>query len=354
MDGCAVGNARLVGTVAEWTLTNMHRIVNVSRPCWIALLLAMLAACAAQRPATTPEALFHRSKDYIIYKVQKGDTAASMAGRFLGNPDKAWIIEDANDGLQPGRYAVIPLKLKNKGGIYENGVQEVPLLCYHRFGNDCESPLCVSAGLFDKQMRYLKNNGYRVITPKQLLDFLEYSEPIPKKSVMITIDDGYRSAYEVAYPILKKYGFRATLFIYTNYVGVSGKAITWDQLRKLKADGFTIGSHTIMHSDLSRRGLNETAEAYSRRLQKELFGSKEIIDRKLNQDTFIFAYPFGRTNRTAVRMASQAGYKLAVTVNRGGNPFFANPYLLKRDQVLKKDMQTFIKRLKTFEYISLR
>jgi len=55
-----------------------------------------------------------------------------------------------------------------------------------------------------------------------------------------------------------------------------------------------------------------------------------------------------------VRMASQAGYKLAVTVNRGGNPFFANPYLLKRDQVLKKDMQTFIKRLKTFEYISLR
>lgn len=324
---------------------------------WILLLLLFTIGCATTKepgPRLVPEDVFHRSSDYVICKLKKGDTAATLAGRFLGDPGKAWMVEDANGKRVVDNYAVIPLNIKNRGGIYENGIQTVPMLCYHRFGNGCDSPLCVSAELFEKQMRFLRDNGYRVITPEQLLAFLAYRQPLPKKAVMITIDDGYRSVYEVAYPILKKYGYPATLFIYTNYVGVSGKAITWDQLRELKSNGFTIGSHTIMHSDLSKQGEDESNDAYQQRLRQELFGSKEIIDKKLRQDTYFFAYPFGRANQDAVLMARKAGYRLAVTVNRGGNPFFSNPYLLRRDQILKKDMATFQKRLKTFEFISLR
>jgi peptidoglycan/xylan/chitin deacetylase (PgdA/CDA1 family) len=203
-------------------------------------------------------------------------------------------------------------------------------------------------------MRYLKTNGYRAITPKQFLSFLEYRDAIPKKAVMITIDDGYRSAYDIAYPILKKYDFPATFFVYANYVGVSDKAITWDQLKELKANGFAIGSHTIMHTDLSKRGDNETPDTYRQRLRREIFDSKKIIDEKLNQETIFFAYPFGRVNLDAIMMTRKAGYKLAVTVKRGGNPFYSNPFLLRRDQILNKDIHSFRKRLKTFEYLSLR
>ena len=85
--------------------------------------------------------------------------------------------------------------MENIGGISNHGLQTVPILCYHRFGNGCNSPLCVSAELFDHQMRYLRNHGYRVISPEQLLNFLSYRQAIPKKAVMITIDDGYRSVY---------------------------------------------------------------------------------------------------------------------------------------------------------------
>ncbi len=341
-------------TVAERTRTKILRPAAAIALTLMIISTLLIAGCAGTKTEIVPGDIFHRSDDYVIYLFKRGDSASSLAKKFLGDPGKAWVIEDANEKLSPGQYVVIPLALKNKGGIYPDGIQEIPILCYHRFGNECNSPLCVSSQLFDRQMRYLRNNGFHVITPEQLLAFLEYREPLPKKSVMITIDDGYRSVYDIAFPILKKYGYSATLFVYTNYVGVSSKAITWQQLRALKSNRFTIGSHTINHSDLSKQGENENKDAYEQRLHRELFDSKKIIDKNLKQDTFFFAYPFGRANTMAIAMARQAGYRLAVTVNRGSNAFFANPFLLRRDQILKKDMPTFKARLKTFESISLR
>jgi peptidoglycan/xylan/chitin deacetylase (PgdA/CDA1 family) len=171
---------------------------------------------------------------------------------------------------------------------------------------------------------------------------------------MISVDDGYRSVYNVAYPILKKYGFTATLFIYIDYVGVSSQAITWDQLRELKREGFYIGSHSIAHSDLSKQKKGEDSKAYLARLKREIFRSKQIIDQELDQDTLIFSYPFGRRNETVVSLSRQAGYKIGVTVDRGSNPFFADPFLIKRDQILKRDMNRFTSRLQTFKRYPLK
>jgi peptidoglycan/xylan/chitin deacetylase (PgdA/CDA1 family) len=207
---------------------------------------------------------------------------------------------------------------------------------------------------FELQMRYLKENGYHVITAEELLAFLEYRQRLPQKSVLITMDDGYRSVYNIAYPILKKYDFTATLFIYTSFVGISKMAITWDQLKEMQLKGFIIGSHTIYHSDLTQAKEGETEREFMARIKQELYGSKKIIDQKLGQDTYIIAYPFGYYDQISIQMAKNAGYKMAVSVKRGGNPFFANPMTLRRDQILERDMQTFISRLKTFNHISLK
>ncbi len=320
---------------------------------WILFLSTVFFSGCAVSP---DQKGIHKSDDFVLYQLRPGDTAASVAQKYLGDEQMAWLIEEANtkESFKPNQYVAIPLKVRNKGGVNEKGVQQVPILCYHRFGNHCDSPLCVPEDIFERQMEYLKSHGFRSITPEQLVAFLEYRQPLPKKSVMITVDDGYSSFYNVAYPILKKYGFTATLFIYTKYVGVSQKALTWGQLRELKKEGFTIGSHTIMHSDLSKQGASESEKEYIKRLRYEIGESKKIIDQKLSQDTEIFAYPFGRANETAMLETQRAGYKLAVTVKRGGNPFYNNPYGLQRDQVLKRDMDTFVSRLKTFKYMSLR
>jgi peptidoglycan/xylan/chitin deacetylase (PgdA/CDA1 family) len=299
--------------------------------------------------------LAFESEEYVVYILQGDENSEILAERFLGDRTKSWVIEDANEGVDfmKNQPVVIPLRTDNKGGLTTRGYQVVTVLNYHHFLEDCDSLLCLPPAIFDQQMKYLKNNGYRTVTMEDLAGFLQYRQALPKKSVMITIDDGYRSAYEVACPILKKYGFTATLFIYTDYVGVSDKAITWDQLRELHADGFQIGSHTISHSDLTMKKEGESEKDYSARLKKELIDSKRIIDSKLTQNTIAIAFPFGRYDESILSMAQQAEYELGFSVEGGGNPFFADALCLKRTQIMKKDLDSFIAKLNTFYEFSL-
>lgn len=314
-------------------------------------------ACAPTRTATqSSNNNMFRSEDYVVYLLPDSETPAELAGKFLGAKKKSWIIEEANSGInfRRGNAIVIPLKERNRGGLSSDGFQTIPILTYHRFAEDCNSNLCMPAKTFELQMRYLKENGYHVITAEELLAFLRYQQGLPQKSVLITIDDGYRSVYDLAYPILKKYGYTATLLIYTSFVGVSKMAITWDQLKEMRTNGFTIGSHTINHSDLTKPKDGETELEYIARIKEELYGSKKIIDKKLGQDTYFLAYPFGYYDQRSILMAREAGYKMGMSVKRGGNPFFANPLTLRRDQILERDMQSFISRLKTFNHLSLK
>lgn len=307
---------------------------------------------AVKSPANRP----FRSEDYIVYQLQDNETPAELAQTFLGESNRSWVIEEANPGVRytRGREIVIPLKQKNRGGLHADGFQTIPILTYHRFAESCDSNMCMPIKAFERQMRYLKDNGYHVITAEQLVAFLEYRQGLPKKSVLITMDDGYRSVYSIAYPILKEYGYTATLFIYTDFVGVSKMAVTWDQLKEMRADGFMVGSHTAAHSDLTRPQEGESEAEFLARIKKELSGSKKILDQKLDQNTYFLAYPFGYYDQRSMQMAKKAGYKVAMSVKRGGNPFFANPLVLRRDQILEKDMDSFRSRLKTFNPLSLK
>jgi len=296
-----------------------------------------------------------RSDDYVIYQLRGGETPHFLAERFLGDSRRSWVIEDENKGVsfRPGEIVVIPLREVNKGGLAPKGYQVVPILCYHRFAENCKSSNCMPAHVFEKQMRYLKENNYRVISLRDIYDFLQYRCSLPERSVVITIDDGYRSAYDIAYPILNEFGFTATLFIYTNYVGISEGAITWHQVREMKRRGFEVGGHTVTHCDLTKAKEGEDDQAYLERIRKELIVSKQIIDKELKQDTVYLAYPYSNYNQRVLPIAEEAGYKLGLTVQRGGNPFFADPLTLKRDPIIKKDMESFIGRLKSFHEFAL-
>jgi peptidoglycan/xylan/chitin deacetylase (PgdA/CDA1 family) len=318
----------------------------------VGLLFQSSCATLGFAPKTT---MIFGSEEYIIYRLQGYETPVTLAKRFLGDTKHSWVIEEANEGtlFEKGQMIIIPLKEQNKGGLRADGYQAVPILCYHFFAETCKSSSCMPTRIFDQQMRYLKNNNYNVITPSQLLDFLNYRYALPKRSVVITLDDGYRSAYDIAYPILKKYGFTATLLIYTDFVGISKSAITWDQLREMKANGFEVGSQTVSHRDLTKKEAGEDDKAYIKRIKRELLVSKKIIDKELKQNTIYLAFPYGRYDQRIVNICDLVGYKMAFAVKRGGNPFFADPLNLKRDAILKRDMESFIRKLKTFYEFSL-
>jgi peptidoglycan/xylan/chitin deacetylase (PgdA/CDA1 family) len=305
-------------------------------------------------PKTIEEHTVYRSEDYVICHLQHKDDAARLAEEYLGGQDKAWIIEDANQGssFEKDQRIVIPLNSENIGGLTPDGYQVVPVLCYHRFSDACDTNLCVSKHVFESHLKYLQDNAYRVITMAQLLGFLEYRHPIPRRSVMITIDDGYRSAYDIAYPVLRRYAFPATVFIFPNLIGKSDEFMTWEQLREMKAQGFEVGSHALSHADLTKKMKDEEDAAYMGRVRKELVFSKKIIDKALDQNTICLAFPFGKFRQRLLPLCEEAGYKMAFTLTRGENPFFADPLTLKRSQILKTDMESFVSRLKTLEAFS--
>jgi peptidoglycan/xylan/chitin deacetylase (PgdA/CDA1 family) len=202
-------------------------------------------------------------------------------------------------------------------------------------------------------LEYLRDNDYHTISLAELYAFLTYQKAIPLRSVVITIDDGYRSIYDIAYPLLKEFGFTATFFVYTDFIGATKLSLTWDQLREMKAAGFEVESHSVTHSDLSLKQKGESEDAYRQRITSELTRSKAIIDRELDQNTRFLAYPYSKYNRWILSQTAAAGYLLGLTVERGANPFFMDHLVLKRNQILKEDLDYFSSRIPTLNPVKL-
>jgi len=115
-----------------------------------------------------------------------------------------------------------------------------------------------------------------------------------------------------------------------------------------------VGSHTVTHADLSKKRAGETEKEYLARIKKELILSKQILDDKLSQDTRSIAFPYGEFNPAVLKLCEEAGYRAGFSVRAGGNAFFSEPFTLRRNQILKKDMESFSVKLKTIHPISLK
>lgn len=307
-------------------------------------------------PKAPDQPLVFRSNDYVVHQLTGVETPETLAEQYLGDAGKAWMVTEANSGavFQKGQMAIVPLQPENRGGLMAEGLRVVPVLCYHWFRDECTSKMCMPSAQFEAQMKYLKDNGFQTLSFDDFIEVMHLRQGLPPKPIIITIDDGYQSGYSIAYPIMKKYGFTATYFIYTDFVGVSKNAVSWDQLRELKSQGFTIASHSVSHADLTQKKKGESTKAYTARIRDELVRSKEILDEQLQQNTQVMAWPFGKANAAVEQLTAEVGYDLGITVKRGGNSFFAKPFALHRDQVLTRDLEKFSRRLVTFKPIALQ
>jgi peptidoglycan/xylan/chitin deacetylase (PgdA/CDA1 family) len=308
--------------------------------CWLATpeTGALRLKSASAKGSLVPEEAgkLYKSKKVAVYVVKKGDRLTDLARRFYGDPEKTWIIEEANDllPLEPGQVLVIPLLPSNPGGLSADGYQVVSIITYHHFSEKCTNALCMPVEEFARQMAMLAEEGYRTVTMKEVLRFVNYQQPLPRKAVAITIDDGYRSVYELAYPILRRHNFKATLFIYTDFIDNSPNALSWEQLRELAEAGFEVESHTITHADLTLKRKGESRAEYLKRIRHELRLPRELIRKHVGQEAVWLAYPYGRWNKLVIAMAREEGYQGGVTVTRGAIPFFVDPFKVGRNQVM--------------------
>jgi len=198
----------------------------------------------------------------------------------------------------------------------------IPVLNYHLISNQKINSLAITPQEFDEQMSYLHNNGYTTISPDQLLDYIQYSNPLPENPILITFDDGYCDTYLEAYPIMKKYNFTATVFLITDYVGNNSRYLSWEQVKEMHDDGFTFGSHTLDHISL--------ADATNEYVEYQLTKSREAIEWRLKEPIKYFAYPRGFYKQTSTQLLQQTGYRGAFTVNLGRNKTNSDIFALNR------------------------
>ena len=323
---------------------------------WLLLLAAGCATTTAKDGATYTGGEFFESEDFIVVVAKAGDTAQSLAGKFLGQASKDWMIEDYNGSAQisAGQAVVIPKRYWNIAGVDSSGYQLVPILCYHNIAPQARGRLTIAVKTFEEQMGYLKSQGYRVINLKEFVEFVSLQRQLPKKSVVITFDDGYKSFLQYAQPILNKFGFSATLFVYTDYVGMGGNALTWPDLKKLLQDGFNIEGHSKSHSNLKRTS-GESAAEYNKRLTAELSQSRDIFQKNLGHTPAILAYPFGAQDDTVVQRTKEAGYTAAFTVRPQANPSFVERLRIHRTQIFSEmTLDDFAKYLNLFNQEKLQ
>jgi peptidoglycan/xylan/chitin deacetylase (PgdA/CDA1 family) len=205
------------------------------------------------------------------------------------------------------------------------------IFCYHRLVDKVRYPGTeITLAAFEAQMKQLKDAGITVISMQDLLAWKRGDKNIPPRCAVITFDDGWKSQYEVAWPILKKFGYPVTMFIYTEGVrGGSlggGEAITWEQLADMRDNGVDIQAHSATHQDLrewhnimliaggKRTKTKLTGPEYEQWMQKEVVGSKQLLEQRLGIKVNCFAVPFGSYNEHVKEIARNAGYEAMFTV----------------------------------------
>ena len=194
----------------------------------------------------------------------------------------------------------------------------VPILCYHRFGATVADSMTTTTAVFEQQLQLLHDQGYRVIPLQNLVDYLRGEGPAPApKSVVITIDDGHRSVYEVAKPLIEKYNIPVTLFIYPSAIANASYAMTWDQLRELHSGGqFSIESHTYWHPNFKIEKRKQSAADYAKFVDTQLRKSKNTLEKKLGIEVKTLAWPFGIYDDELLDQAKAAGYVAAFSIDR--------------------------------------
>jgi peptidoglycan/xylan/chitin deacetylase (PgdA/CDA1 family) len=223
----------------------------------------------------------------------------------------------------------------------------IPILLYHRLGPMVADNMTVTTAVFRDQLRFLKDQGYTIIPLKQLVAyFLGKEPPPPSRAVVITADDGHRSAFTDMFPLVRQYNCPVTLFIYPSAISNATYALTWDQLREMRASGlFDIESHTYWHPNFQKEKKRLTPSQYEIFVEMQLTRAKETLDNKLGIRVDMLAWPFGLYDEEVIRQAGKAGYIAAFTMERRSASTDDNPMALPRYLVTNADIGKRFERL---------
>lgn len=192
----------------------------------------------------------------------------------------------------------------------------VVVLMYHRFGEGEHPSTNVREEQFEAHLEFLSANGFEIVPLGALPDALVNGTPLPDNAVAITIDDAYRSVYDVAHPILRRYAAPYTVFVSTDGVddGIPDY-MTWDQMRELAADGATFANHGAAHASLIDR--TQSGNYHLLWVRSDIERGMRRLREELSPLERVFAYPYGEFNQAVTEVVADLGYSVAFGQHSG-------------------------------------
>ena len=171
-------------------------------------------------------------------------------------------------------------------------------------------------------MKYLKDNNYTTLTIDELYSYMQTGKLVPNNPIVITFDDGYKDNYTDAYPILKEFGLKATVFVITDTIDKEKNYLTSDEIKSMDSNNIRIESHTAAHEQLDKISYNDNL--------KTMTSSKDKLEKILGRKINYIAYPFGGYNDNTIKATKESGYKLAFSTDFGWIDKNDNIYSLGR------------------------
>lgn len=290
----------------------------------------------------------HTKRIYLFFALLIVISLGSLISfQYAGGP----VVEDAN--LVSGKVEVNSVfdqakkivEASKKPAVLPETESKVPVVMYHyvRTVDSKKDPLGYNLSInpedFEKQMKYLKDQGYTTIHLADLVD-----KKVPKKAIVLSFDDGLEDFYTTALPVLQKYGFTASNGVVTGMIGAH-EHMTEAQIRECVKAGIEITSHTVSHLDMSKLSKEQ--------LKKQLAESKSYLEKTFGVVVVGFIYPSGRYNDLAVQAVRDYGYKIAATTQYGEADLENNNMLLlPRVRIDNRDgYNGFVKKLESLEKI---
>lgn len=291
--------------------------------------------------------------EHILSGLSGREPAAEDPAFTFADDDEAEEVEGAEEvGEGAVQFAHQGHLIRREGGDWETNGFEAPLvpreqtrvavLGYHNFSNTKPvSEMRMRTSEFCCQMQYIHDAGLSVITMEDFLQWLRGDRLLPERCVLITLDDGWKSVYTDAYPVLRAYGYPFTVFLYTKYIQVQGDSMTKAQIAEMQGQGATVGSHSTSHLyPKSWKRYGHDAEKYAQQVQTEIVDSQPKL-KEMFGTCSAYCYPGGYNTPPMLEALRNSPFRAAFTVLEAKVTTEENPYLVHRYMVFGNNSTIF-------------
>lgn len=215
------------------------------------------------------------------------------------------------------------------------------IFIYHHFGDKRYPTTNVAMEDFVEQMRYLAAHNYHVISLEKAVRLVREKQPILEKTAVITIDDGYKSIYSKAWPVLKTFGFPFTVFLYVEGIekGYSNY-LSWGQIMEMQASGVDFQDHSFSHFRLGDWPKGMSEQQYRQWIKTDLARGGRVLEKKLGRKPRYFAIPYGEYNSIVIEEAKATGYEAIFSQDPGSVGSETDVYCIPREPILGREWAT--------------